>query len=208
VDNFTWTRRKTSRCNGCGYDPARGGSGGPVFDFTIAFYGSTAGDTQRISLTAAGAIQVGGTLARRLPVVRGVMMYDYAFNCPRHSRLKLASSIGCISSPSIRLAGLGDNAGTGGDGLHFRRIHQDGDVYQIVSGDGTFTLLGGHQLAHPTSRTHLHQPDAHANEHADPGWQSRISCIGEKGSLIYFCQVMELVLFFRKEDTMISDEPF
>ena len=38
-----------------------------------------------------------------------------------------------IVAPQDGIPDWGISVGTGGDGMHFRRIHQDGDVYQIHS---------------------------------------------------------------------------
>jgi len=127
-----------------GYDPARGGSGGPVSDFTIAFYSSTAGDTQPdIVNPPLVHYQTGGN-ADETPAGQfgGVMMYNYTFTLPAPFQAEAGTRYWVyIVSPQPNIPDWGITKGTGGDGLHFRRFHQDGDVYQIASGDGVFTLL-------------------------------------------------------------------
>lgn len=129
-----------------GYDPTRFGSGGPVIDFAAAIYPSIPGGSQPdVVNPPLVRYQTGGN-ARETPagMFAGTMMYDYTFALP--APFQAAAGIKYWVQIEAFQHGIPDwglAAGTGGDGKHFRRIANLGDIfYQVVPGDSAFTLLG------------------------------------------------------------------
>jgi hypothetical protein len=127
-----------------GYDPARGGSGGPVSDFTVAIFASIPAGTQPdVANPPMVQYQTGGKAGETLAgTFGGVAMYDYAFVLP----VPFPAAAGVkywlyIVAPQSGTPDWGLSAGTGGDGGYYHRIHQDGDVFQSMPGDAAFSLF-------------------------------------------------------------------
>ncbi len=141
---FAWTQAITEIHWRGGYDPARLGSGGRVFDFTVEFYPSNLAGTQPdVTQPPLVRYEVGGNAAEAAAdVLGGVQTYDYRFVLPASFQaaagMKYWVQIEAYQSgpPDWGLA-----AGTDGDGSYFRRIPGQGANYQLVSGDAAFTLL-------------------------------------------------------------------
>lgn len=128
-----------------GYDPAYFGSGGPVIDFSIAIYASIPAGTQP-DVTHPPLVQyaTGGSAGQSYAgSFGGVEMYDYNFTLPTpfHASPRTKYWVQ-IEASQYGIPDWGIAAGTGGDGSHFRRISNVGDIfYQIVPGDAAFTLV-------------------------------------------------------------------
>jgi hypothetical protein len=122
----------------------------PVYNFTVAFYGSTAGNTQP-NVAGGPLVQyiVGGN-AGETPAgsAGGVAMYDYHFVLPSPFQatggvkywIQIEAWQGLTPQyywpPDWSIA-----RGTGGDNSHFRKIGGTGGNYTFITGDAAFTLL-------------------------------------------------------------------
>ena len=128
-----------------GFDPARFGSGGPVVDFTVGFYASTASDTQPDVINPPLVqYQTGGNAGQTLAGTFGsVPMYDYTYTLPASFQATANTKYWVyIVASQQGIPDWGLTVGTGGNGAHYRRIHNVGNVYQSAPGDTAFTLLG------------------------------------------------------------------
>jgi hypothetical protein len=135
-----------------GYDPLKFGSGGPVVAFRVAIYPSIAGGTQP-DVTNPPLVDylTGGNAGETLVgTFGGTIMYDYTFVLPAPFHAMAGTKYWVqIEASQSGIPDWGIAAGTGGDGSHFRRTANAGDVfYQIVPGDAAFTLLGSAGNAH------------------------------------------------------------
>ncbi len=122
----------------------------PVYDFTVAIYGSAAANTEP-DVTHAPLVRyhtnnnAGETLAGTFG---GVLMYDYHFTLPSPFQavagtkywVQIEAYQGLTPTyywpPDWSIA-----KGTGGDGSHFRRIGGTGGMFNFISGDCAFMLL-------------------------------------------------------------------
>jgi len=127
-----------------GYDPAKAGSGGPVLDFTVAIYLSTIAGAPDLVNPAPVQYQTGGNAGQTLAgTFGGVTMYDYVFTLPAPFYAAAGTKYWVYivavqqGNPDWGLA-----VGTGGDGIHYRKIHILGYTYQWIPGDAAFKLLG------------------------------------------------------------------
>ncbi len=141
---FVWTQPITEIHWRGGYDPARLGSGGPVFDFTVDIYASNAAGTQP-DITNPPLVNhhVGGN-ANETPaeVLGGMQTYDYQFILPAPFQAAADTKYWVqIEAYQSGPPDWGLSAGMSGDGSYFRRIPGQGANYQLVSGDAAFTLL-------------------------------------------------------------------
>jgi len=108
-----------------GYDPARLGSGGPVFDFTVEIYPSRPSGTEP-NLTDPPLVHyhVGGNAGEAAAeILGGVQTYDYHYALPAPSRPLPRPSTGSRSKPSRAALPTGDSRkpaeGTGGISAEF-----------------------------------------------------------------------------------------
>jgi hypothetical protein len=145
-DGFTldWTQAITEVQWRGGYDPAWLGSGGAVFNFTVAIYASIpSGSQPDLSQPPLMRHEVGGN-ANETPaeVLGGVQMYSYRYTLPTPfqaaAQTKYWVQIEAYQHGAAPDWGL--SKGTGGDSQYFRRIA--GPTFQIVTGDAAFELLG------------------------------------------------------------------
>jgi len=127
------------------FDPAKFGSGGPVTDFHIALYASIPAGTQPDIVNAPLADYRTGGNAGETAVgqFKGTTGYKYSYVLPTlfmaDSGKKYWLQIEAMQSgiPDWSIA-----AGLGGNGSHFRRISNAGDMfYQTVAGDAAFMLF-------------------------------------------------------------------
>lgn len=136
ITEITWTGA---------YDPAWLGSGGGVDAFVVDIYASSAGGLQPdIGRGAIAHHEISGNAGEaKAAVVAGVQTYRYGFVLPKpfeagmQTKYWLQIEAQQPGSPDWGLA-----AGTGGDGVYFRRIPGQGENYQLVSGDVAFALVG------------------------------------------------------------------
>lgn len=127
------------------YDPTSLGSGGKVSAFVVDIYASSAGGLQPdIGRGPLARYEIDGNAGETAAgVVAGTQTYDYEVTLPEpfqaaaQTKYWLQIEACQPGSPDWGLA-----AGTGGDGVYFRRIPGQGENYQLVSGDITFALLG------------------------------------------------------------------
>jgi PKD repeat protein len=146
-DNFTLqsTQAITETQWRGGYDPARFGSGGPVIDFTVAIYASIPGGSQPDVINPPLVEYQTGGNAGQTPAgtFGGTTMYDYQFTLPTPFQAAAGTRYWVqIVAAQHGIPDWGLAAGTGGNGSHFRRAHDVGDIYQFVPGDAAFILLG------------------------------------------------------------------
>ncbi|NLS76162.1 MAG: hypothetical protein GXY76_02770 [Chloroflexi bacterium] len=140
-ENFGFGQEKTIhevRWRG-GYDPARGGSGGPVHEFTVDIYQSIpAGSEPDLSLAPLVHYRVGGN-AEETPaeVLGGVQTYTYRFALPVPFQAAAATTY-WVQIQAFQSGdpdwGLVVGSGTLGDGRHFRGT-ADGYFYQLILED-------------------------------------------------------------------------
>jgi hypothetical protein len=126
-----------------GYDPARHGSGGPVFDFTLAIYPSNAtGFEPDVAHPPLVHYQLGSNAGERpSDVLDGVQTYDYYFELPVPFQATAGTKYWMqIEAFQHGVPDWGLTAGMGGNGHYFRKLADEG-IYQFVTGDATFTLL-------------------------------------------------------------------
>jgi len=125
-----------------GYDPALLGSGGPVFDFIVDIYASIPSGIQPdISQPPLVHYEVGGN-ANETPaeVLGGVQTYDYHYALPASFQAVAGTKYWVqIEAYQSGAPDWGLSKASEGDGYYFRT---DGYIYQLVSGDAAFTLLG------------------------------------------------------------------
>jgi hypothetical protein len=151
-DDFTlaWTQIITEvRWRG-GYDPARRGSGGPVVDFTLAIYPSNAAGVEPdLAHPPLVDYQLGGNAGEAAAeILGGVQTYDYRFVLPAPFQAVAATKYWVqIEALQRGVPDWGLSAGTGGDGHYFRKLADEG-IYQHVTGDAAFTLLGPATWSH------------------------------------------------------------
>jgi hypothetical protein len=127
------------------YDPARFGSGGPVVDFTIDIYPSSANGAQPdVAHPPLEHYEVGGNAGEvRASLLGGAQTYDYRFTLP--APFEAAGQKKYWVQIEAYQAGAPDwglSVAASGDGYHFRRIPGQGANYQVVAGDAAFSLLG------------------------------------------------------------------
>lgn len=127
-----------------------GGSGGPVLDFSVAIYPSTANGTQP-DVVNPPLVQysTGGNAGETVfGTVGGITMYSYKFVLPAAFQAAAATKYWVqIEATQNGDPDWGLAAGTGGDGWYFRRYHCGvADCYQFVPYDTAFTLLGSLNL--------------------------------------------------------------
>jgi hypothetical protein len=152
TDQWTWdsfafdkTRTVTEvRWQGA-YDPARGGSGGPVHDFTVDIYGSIpSGIEPDISNPPLVHYEVGGNAGETpADVLGGVQTYDYQFALPAPFEAAAWTQYWIqIEALQSGAPDWGLSKGTSGDLQYFRRIPGQGYNYWTAQGDAAFQLLG------------------------------------------------------------------
>jgi hypothetical protein len=127
------------------YDPAKGGAGGPVRDFTVDIYPSiSAGSEPDVAKGPLIRYQVGGN-ANETPaeVVGDVQMYDYSFSLPFPFEAAPFTPYWVqIEALQAGTPDWGLSQGTRGDSQHFRRILGGGsNIYQYAPGDAALDLL-------------------------------------------------------------------
>ncbi len=140
---FAWPQSITEiRWRGA-YDPARFGSGGPVFDFVVEIYASTVNGAQP-DVTQPPLVhhEVGGNAHEAAAdVLGGVQTYDYWCTLP--APFQAAAGVTYWVQIEAYQSGSPDwglAAGTNGDGRYFRRVPGQGANYQLLAGDAAFTL--------------------------------------------------------------------
>jgi len=152
TDQWTWdsfafdtTRTLTEvRWQGA-YDPARGGSGGPVRDFTVDIYGSIpSGIEPDISNPPLVHYEVGGNAGEApADVLGGVQTYEYRFVLPTPFEATAWTQYWIqIEARQSGAPDWGLAKGTSGDLQYFRRIPGQGYNYWTAQGDAAFQLLG------------------------------------------------------------------
>jgi hypothetical protein len=127
------------------YDPAKSGTGGKVIDFSVAVYPSIVGGSQPdVSASPLFDYRTNGNANEQvLDTPASVRYYKYSFVLP--TPFDAAGQ----TKYWIRIEGMqhgipdwGIAAATGGDGEHFRRTANAGDIfYQAVQGDAAFSLV-------------------------------------------------------------------
>lgn len=128
-----------------GYDPARWGSGGRVFDFTVDIYASILSGTQP-DLSGPPLVheKVGSNAGETLgPLLDGVQMYGYTFVLPApfHAASGVHYWVQIEGFQPGPVPDWGLAKGVGGDGFYFRR--RAGEfVFQMMTGDTAFALVG------------------------------------------------------------------
>ncbi len=149
-DNFTLLTNETiTEINWWGgYDPLLFGAGGPVLDFRVEIYPSTAGNTQP-AVAGPPLVQylTGGNAGETsIGMVGGIPMYAYTFILPTpfavSAGVKYWVQIEAYQYGSIPDWGI--SAGTGGEGIHYRRGPGAGGdiIYSFGTKDAAFALLG------------------------------------------------------------------
>lgn len=131
-----------------GYDPLKFGKGGPVTDFTVSIYPSTAlGREPAVANPPLVQYHTAGNAGETaFDVFNGTQINVYSFNLP--SPFVAAAGVKywvyIIASQSGSLPDWCFIAGTGGDGNHYTRTSgAGGDVlYRFMPGDVAVTLLG------------------------------------------------------------------
>lgn len=140
---FGWTQALTEVQWRGGYDPAWLGSGGPVFDFTVAIYASIpSGSQPDLSQPPLVQYEVGGN-AHETPaeVLGGVQTYDYSYVLPAPFQAAAGTKYWLqIEAFQSGPPDWGLAKAQYGDGLYFRRIV--GPAYQLLAGDAAFALVG------------------------------------------------------------------
>jgi uncharacterized repeat protein (TIGR01451 family) len=145
-DNFTlqYTRVITEIQWVGGYDPTTFGGSGSVLDFKVAIYASIPGGLQPdVVNPPLVEYQTGGN-AGEMPAgtFGGVPMYDYHFSLPTAFQAQGGTKYWVyIVASQAGPPDWGLTKGTGGDGVHFRNLHE-GNIFQLLPGDFAFTLLG------------------------------------------------------------------
>lgn len=135
------------------YDPAFGGGGGPVMDFTIGFYASIPGGSQPDVAHPPLVEYTVGSNAGESPagLAGGVLVYEYAFVLPAafHAQAGVKYWIQIEGWQQGIWPDWGISAGQGGDGSHFLCDHNNllgqegvptGCSFSMRTGDGAFTL--------------------------------------------------------------------
>lgn len=130
-----------------GYDPLLFGAGGPVLDFSVKIYPSTALNTQPDIANPLVQYLTGGNAGESwIGDVGGIPMYAYAFSLPTSfiaaAGEKYWVQIEAFQGGSIPDWGIA--AGTGGEGSHYlKESGAGGDIiYHFAPKDAAFTLLG------------------------------------------------------------------
>jgi hypothetical protein len=136
-----------------GHDPARLGSGGPVANFTVSIYASIPAGTQPdLSGPPLVHYEVGGNAGETAgPVLGGVQMYDYTFVLPAAFQALGGTKywVRIVAFQPGPLPDWGLTKGTGGDGHYFRK--RPGEfIYETMTGDTSFSLLGPQTSGHLT----------------------------------------------------------
>ena len=131
-----------------GYDPLKGGAGGPVLDFNVKIYPSIpAGTEPAIAYPPLVEYQIGGNAGQTsIGTMGGIHMYSYTFILPA----PFVASAGVKYWVHIEALQTGSNpdwglaAGAGGEGSHYlKEKGAGGDVrYHSVPGDASFSLIG------------------------------------------------------------------
>jgi len=128
-----------------GYDREKGGSGGPVRDFTVDIYQSIpAGSEPDLAVAPLVHYRVGGNAEETAAdVLDGVQTYSYRFALPTPFEAAGATTY-WIQIQAFQTGnpdwGLVVGGGTLGDGRHFRGT-AGGYYYQLVLGDVALELL-------------------------------------------------------------------
>lgn len=152
ADQWTWdsfafqTTQNVTEVRWLGaYDPARGGSGGPVLGFTVDIFGSIASGIEP-DLTKPPLVHyevTGNAGETPAGVVDGVQFYRYQFVLP--DPFQAIAWTQYWLQIEAHQSGVPDWAlakGTNGDLQGFRRLAGAGFNYQAVPGDAAFDLLG------------------------------------------------------------------
>jgi hypothetical protein len=128
-----------------GYDPAKNGSGGSVWDFTVGIYSSIpAGSEPDLAKAPLVHYRVGNN-AGEVPaeVLGGVQTYDYHFALPVPFEAEAATTY-WLQVEAFQYGdpdwGLSVGTGTLGDGRHFRGTAW-GYFYQLILEDAAIELL-------------------------------------------------------------------
>jgi hypothetical protein len=127
------------------YEPARGGSGGPVRDFTVDIYASIpAGIEPDITVPPLAHYEVGGNAGETLAeLLAGVQLYDYQFVLPTPFEAAAWTQYWIqIEALQSGAPDWGLAKGMNGDLQYFRRVPGDSFNYQAAPGEAAFDLLG------------------------------------------------------------------
>lgn len=128
-----------------GYDPAKGGSGGPVVDFTVGIYESIrAGSEPDLAKAPLVHYRVGSNANETAAgLIAGVETYDYEFVLPVPFEADGATTY-WLQIEAFQYGepdwGLSVGTGTLGDGRHFRGTAW-GYFYQLILDDAAIELL-------------------------------------------------------------------
>lgn len=169
-DDFTlgWTQTITEVEWRGGYDPARLGSGGPVVGFTLAIYPTNlTGFEPDVAHPPLEEYQLGDNAGETAAgVLGGVQTYVYRYTLPVPFQA-VAGTKYWVQIEALQRGSpdWGLSKGTGGDGHYFRKLADEG-IYQRVTGDTAFALLGP-QTVTPTG-TSTSTPTASATPTVTP----------------------------------------
>ncbi len=128
-----------------GYDPAKNGAGGAVWDFTVGIYASIpAGSEPDLAKAPLAHYRVGSNAAETpAEVLGGVQTYEYSFPLPVPFEAEPATTY-WLQVEAFQHGepdwGLSVGSGTLGDGRHFRGTAW-GYFYQLVLEDAAIELL-------------------------------------------------------------------
>ncbi len=121
----------------------------PVYDFTVAIYGSIGGFQPDVVNGPLVEYQVGGNAGETSAgSAGGVLMYDYAFVLP--SPFQAAAGVKYwvqieawqgLTPPYYWPPDWSIARGTGGNNAHFRKIGGTGGTFYSITGDCAFTLM-------------------------------------------------------------------
>jgi hypothetical protein len=129
-----------------GYDPAKLGTGGPVFDFSVAIFPSIPAGTQPdVVNPPLVQYQAGGNAGETLfGTVGSTTIYAYTFTLPTPFTATAGTKYWVqLEAFQHGPPDWGIVAGTGGDRQHFQRYAAAGNVYyRFFPGDTAFALLG------------------------------------------------------------------
>jgi len=130
------------------YDPLMFGKGGPVIDFSVSIYSSTAADTEpAVANPPLVHYHTGGNAGETsIGTVGGNAMYSYSFSLPTPFMVSAGIKywVQIEASQQGILPDWCFAAGSGGSGNHYLRTSGAGGdvIYRSAPGDAAFTLLG------------------------------------------------------------------
>ena len=131
-----------------GYDPLKFGKGGPVMDFTVSIYPSTASGREPAvaNLPLAQYQTSGNANETAFDVFNGNQINAYSFDLPTPfiASADVKYWVYIVASQQGSLPDWCFIAGTGGSGNHYTRTSgAGGDImYRLMPGDVAMTLLG------------------------------------------------------------------